>query len=46
MSLEEKKEIFELHKRAFERELNNAYRIESQNGMTFIHYNEVNNISE
>ena len=46
MSLEEKKEKLELHKRAFEYELKNTYKIEIQNDMTCIHDNEVNNIAE
>ena len=46
MSLDEKKENMERHKRAFERELKNTYDIEIQNGMNFIHRNKVNKVAE
>ena len=46
MSLKEKKEKLDLHKREFEYELKNAYNTEIHNGMTFIHDNEVNNIAK
>ena len=46
MSLEEKKEKLELHNCEFECKLKNTYNIESQNYMTCIHYNEVNNTAE
>ena len=46
MSLEEKKEKLELHNCEFECELKNTYNIEIQNGITFMHDNEVNNTSE
>ena len=41
-----KKGKLELHKREFECELKKTYNIESQNDMTCIHYNEVNNIAK
>ena len=46
MSLEEKIKKLELHKRAFECELKKTYNIESQNGMTCIHDNKLNNTVE
>ena len=46
MSIEDKKSKLEWHKRVFEWKLENTYDIESQNGMTRIHDNELNNIAE
>ena len=46
MSLEKKKQNFELHKGAFEYELKNAYNTGIQNGITCMHDNEVNNIAK
>ena len=46
MSLDDRKEIFEWRKRAFECKSKDIYDIEIQNGMTRIHDNEVNIISE
>ena len=46
MSLKEKKEKLELHKCAFEYELKNVYNTEIQNGITCIHYNEVNDTAK
>ena len=37
MSLDEKRENIERHKRAFESEIENKYEIETQKGMTGIH---------
>ena len=46
MSLDDKKENIEWCKRAFGRELENTYGIESYNVMTNIHENEWNKIAE
>ena len=46
MSLDEKEEKKERHKCEFESELKNIYDIKNQNGIIFIHENEVNKISE
>ena len=46
MSLKEKKEKLDLHKREFEYELKNAYNTGIQNGITCMHDNEVNNIAK
>ena len=46
MSLDEKKENKEWRKCEFEIELKNKYEIEIQNGMTCIHRNKVNKLSE
>ena len=42
MSIDDKNENIEWRKRAFECELENTYEIESRNGMTCIHENNVN----
>ena len=46
MSLDDKKEIIEWRKRAFEWKLENTYDIEIQNGMTCIHGSKVNKLAE
>ena len=46
MSLDDTKEKLEWCKHAFEWKIKDTYEIENQNGMTRIHDNEVNNISE
>ena len=46
MSLKKKKGKLELHKREFGCKLKKTYNIEIQNGITCIHYNEVNNTAK
>ena len=46
MSFDEKRENIEWRKHEFESELENAYEIEIQNGMTCIYGNKVNKIFE
>ena len=46
MSLDDKKEKTEWRKHTFERKFENTYAIEIQNGMTYIHINKVNKLSE